>query len=274
MTNCNPECSVDCSWVFGRVRVYHAFTTGTTVEWDIHPNFTDPLPHSFQLQVGSTGLNNALDWENVGDPVVDTYQATDTVQRVWGKTPWTHYRVELTTDKGTYYSAAEPITGVMDKYRWRLARKIISEELLRFRKKVGVKGYLLKRRNYGEPCSCLDFQTKEVRNPQHEECFGTGIVGGYFAAHQCSYVEFMLKSTRTHLDDTRGTVVEPGVAQARMLAIPQINSYDIWMEATSGLRWRIHTIQNVVEMVGIPLVHMVELRLIEFGDVAYKIPVL
>lgn len=270
--DCTHTCAPSCEQVFERLAVYHAIRGQSTVEWELKPTFKDPGPYTFQLQVGRTGSNLADDWANVGDTVVNDTIATDEDQRVWGNVLWTHYRVKLVTPVAVYYSQPEPVWGRLSRLDWRRSKEIRRKEELRFRKTpAGTEGYLLKRKIYGERCDCIDPMTYECRNPQHADCFGTGIVGGYFTAIPCSYVEFMLRSQRTHKDMTRGTVNDVNVP-ARMLYWPQLNSYDVWVNKYTDERWKIHEISSIVEIRGIPIVANVGLRLVPFGDVIYDVP--
>jgi len=271
--DCERVCAPSCAQVFDRVQVYHAIRGGGRVEWELSSSFSDPAPYEFQLQVGRTASNDADDWTNIGSPVVNAFYSIDADQRVWGNVQWTHYRVKLTTVNGVYYSPPEPALGALSRIDWRRGREIRRKEELRFRKTpAGTEGYLLKRRIYGERCTCIDEMTHECRNPQHVDCYGTGILGGYFDAIGCSWVEFTLRQTRTHQDLSRGTVNDVAVP-ARMLYWPQPNSYDVWVNATSDERWIIHEVSSIAEIRGIPLVANVGLRLVPFGDIIYDIPV-
>lgn len=273
--SCEPTCIPDCEWIFARVLVYSAIPGGTRVEWTLHPQFTDPVPHTFQLQVGRTGSNVSDDWENVGLPVSDAFYAIDDTQRVYGKTQWTHYRIKLTSASGVYYSRPEAALGVLPPSDWRIARAILQSWTVRLTKTpAGTEGYLLKRRTCGERCDCLDPDTLDVVNPQHETCYGTGIVGGYYDPVSCVYAELGLKSRREHIDEQmRGTTHTGSTVHAKLLAIPHLDSRDIWINKTADLRYTINNINSAAEMRGVPLVVETDLRLLPFSDIAYTFPV-
>ena len=269
---CSEDCGNVCSWVFNRITVSRIVAGGTRVDWYMHSQFRDPLPYTFQLQVGRTGSNNADDWIDVGDPVVNTFYAVDDEKRLHGKGNWTHYRVKVTTTVDTYYSTPEPCAGILSPLDWRRAKEILRKEQLRFRKSGGSEGYLLKRKNYGELCDCRDSQTGELLIPNHERCYGTGYVGGYYDPIPCVYIEYIPTANRTHIDIYRGTVDDIST-QARILAVPRVDSYDIWVDKTSDDRWAIHSIKEVATYRGVPLVLMVEMRFIQYSDVIYKLPI-
>jgi hypothetical protein len=262
-------CGANCEWIFARVMTSPGITGGTRIEWTIHPQFDGEAPYTYQVQVGRTGNPLADDWVDIGGEISDTYYM-DLIQRVYGKFNWTHYRVILTTADGyRYASKPQPTHGRLTKSDWLRAREIKRLELLRLQKEAGAVGYLLKRRLFGESCSCLDELTGEIRNPQCGSCYGTGFVGGYFDPYPCFYVEMGLNQHRTHSDDSRGTVNDLPVILGRMINDPQIFSYDVFVEADTDLRWCLHRIKSVVEIRGLPLILQVEMRQLPFSDPAY-----
>lgn len=271
MDYCETRCESECSWVFDRVFVWPQISAGSTrVEWTLHPNFADEGSYTFQLQVGKTGLDDATDWTDVGAPVVDTYFALDTAQRVYGKFQWTHYRVKLTSSAGVYYSTPQLALGNLGFADWNRARELLRLEKLRLVKEAGQEGYLLKRKLFGTTCTCIDTVTKEVKNPQHSDCYGTGIVGGYYEPYSCFYVEQSTKVNRSHIDPMKGTANDRTTVAGRMLNVPQVFSYDVWVDRDSDLRWAIHNIQSLVEVRGVPLVVSCEMRLLPFTDPVYQ----
>lgn len=244
------------------------------MEWTLHPQFADPEPHSVQLQFGRTGLAAATDWENVGDPVVGGFYAVDSVKRGYGKFQWGHYRLVLTTPNGSYASTAQSMLGDLSNTDWRKLQAIIREESLRLRAQAGDNGWLLKRKHFGTPCSCLDVQTDEIRDPNCTLCYGTGFVGGYFAPFPCFSVETSPWRQRSHQDASRGTVNDLPVLAGRMLNVPQVFSYDVWVEQDTDNRWFIHSITAAADFNGLPLVlDPVELRLAPYSHPIYSLSV-
>lgn len=267
------ECNT-CDPVFDRVVVSHIITGPTRVMWDLLPEFTDAGPLEFQLQVGTTNSNDADDWEDVGLPVVDQYFALDDEQRVWGKTNFTHYRVVLTTSNGVYYSAPEGGLGVLDRRSWRLARDMARSKKTAMRVgDAGQRGFFLKRRWTGADCPvCLDFQTREVRNPQCLTCYGTGKKCGYYYPTSCVWAEMSPRARRTHLTDPRATTNDV-VVTASMLMVDLMDEEDIWVSEKTDDRYFVHEVQHTEEMRGVPILANVSLRLVPFTHVAYAIPI-
>ena len=270
---CTPTCLPDCSWVFDRVTVRHVVTGGTRVEWVMHPMFAESLPHSFQLQMGRTGVGIADDWTAVGDPVEDAFYAIDPDQRLYGQTPWTHYRIELTTSEHVYYSRPEPALGLLTRGDWLKWKSLVRQWDFQFKHGPGgQEGLLLKRKLYGERCSCLDPRTLDVTKPQHTECFGTGFVAGYFDPEPCVFAELGLRLTQEKLDGQRGTTNDL-VVQAKMLAFPQLMDKDVWIDKDTDIRYFISGIQNLAEVRGVPVAVGANLKPAPLSHVIYQFPI-
>lgn len=274
--DCQTGCPADCSWVFGRVRVRPTINFGTWVEFMLHPQFTDPGPYTYQLQVGHTGTNLADDWANVGLPVTgDVNHLVDDLKRVYGKTQWTHYRIKLTTPESTYYSMPAHCWGDLPFRFWRLVANRERLYTKQFERTVrGQEGYLLKRRLVGETPEAgqgvIDYLTGEVVNPQSEETVGTEFVGGYYLPIPCVWADLGNVGRREHIDLTKGTANDGLKVKATLLARPQVDSYDVWVGKKNDFRWEIHQIDHIEEIEGVPIAISAEFRLLPFTHPVYK----
>lgn len=280
MVDCTVRCVDDCVQVFDRIFVWPQITAGDTrVEWSLKDVFirSSTGPYTFQLQVGRTSQNTADDWVNVGAPVVDGYFALDSTKRVYGKFQWTHYRIKLTVPGVTdpYYSDPQPCMGNLSWTDWNRARDILRMEKVRLRQLAGQEGYLLKLKLFGTDCECLDPQTKENLNPEHPDCYGTGIEGGYYEPVPCVYADLSPTSHDSHLDGgaMRGTVDDATVVSARLLNYPQVHSGDVWVSRDKDFRWMIHKTSAVAEIRGVPLVLQAEMRLLPFTHPVYNLEI-
>jgi len=248
------------------------------VEFLLHPQFSDPGPYTYQLQVGHTGTNLADDWTNVGLPVTgDINHLVDGLKRIYGKTQWTHYRIRLSTPEATYYSDPAHCWGDLPFRFWRLVANRERMYLKQFTTTVrGQEGYLLKRRLVGETPEAgqgvIDYLTGEVVNPQSEETVGTEFVGGYYLPIPCVYVDLGNADRREHLDEgkARGTINDGLKVAGVALARPAWDSYDVWVSKQNDFRWQIHTISHLEEIEGVPIVVKLEMRLLPFTHPVYK----
>ncbi len=270
---CQVVCPRTCDWTFSRLRIFPAASGGVQVQWSLHPRFQEPGPYDFKLQWGLTGNPEATDWQDVTGWLPDTFTAVDETGRMFGRFQFSHYRVLVRTSGGTVASPPQLASSDLSLRDWNTARSLLRQEAVRLRNgRAGAEGYLLKRRLSGNFCSCVDEQTKVCRNPQHLDCFGTGILGGYFSAIPCYYVEVRPGGFRSHQSAT-GTTNEGPTVAARMINVPQVFSYDVWVNRAAGSRWAVHSVKTAVEIRGVPLIlDPVELRLLPFGHVVYQFP--
>jgi hypothetical protein len=249
---------------------------GTTrVSWELRPDFPFKGPITFQLQVGDSGLPDADDWLNVGSAVVDRYLATDATRRAYGKQLTPHYRVVMTDGLGlTYVSSPATPLGNLTTRDWILAKEILRQEQVRLQSLAGVRGFLLKRRRAGEECpTCLDPVTGQSLDSNCQICYGTRIAGGYFAPLPHQYVE-----VPPYVGEEGWTAGPEGtslnlIGPATFLGLPILSSKDLWVDASSDLRYHIGKIETKKYIRSLPLVVNVSLEQLDFSHVAYKIPV-
>lgn len=275
--DCVDRCVTECSQIFDRIRVSPTIEFGTRVEWIIHPQFTEPQPHVFQLQVGTTGTQGADDWQDVGLPATDVFFLLDDTQRVFGKTQWTHYRVRLTTPVGIHLSTPQNALGDLSPRFWRLVLNRRRQWLVQFRRSPrGIEGYLLKRKLFGERPELgqgtIDYMTEEITNPQNSETIGTEFVGGYYEPVPCIFADLSNVASHEELDagKTRGTINDIMV-KATLLADPQLHEEDVWVDRGNDHRWYIHSLKNAEEIQGFPVIVDAEFRLAPFTDPIYQI---
>ena len=262
-----------CDAVFERLTVSYLVRGGTIVRWGLKPEFMDPRPHTFQLQVGQSANPDADDWIDVDAPVVDQFVAVDGEQRIYGKMRWQYYRVKLTTDAGVYFSEPTGLMGTLGRRDWRIAREAVRQELVRMKMAAGQLGYLLKRRVTGANCPhCLDQQTKEVRNPSCPYCYGTGKLCGFFYPISCVWADISPKAVHLNIDPSRGTAADIGV-RARMLNVWLLSEEDVWIQRSNDDRYYVHSVSNIAEIQGVPIVADVEMRPAPATDVVYTIPI-
>lgn len=276
---CGPSCQPSCPTVFQRVMVRPGIQHQTWIEWTFAPEFGNPSPHTAQLQVGMTGSNLADDWQDVGLPAEDTVYLVDTEQRAFGKTQFTHYRIKLVTTSGTYYSDPISAYGSLPQRYWRIwANRARQWYVSLTRTSRGNEGYLLKRRLHGPKVQpgmgITDFLTEEIVNPDAPETVGTEYEGGYYAPIPCVFADVSELSRRDELDDSRsrGTVNDRTTVSALMLAVPQVDTRDVWVSKTSDQRFIVQGIRAMEDLDGIDIVISAEFRLLPFTHPVYAIP--
>ncbi|NDD54199.1 hypothetical protein EBZ39_10050 [bacterium] len=259
---------------FRRVSVDHMVRGTTRVWWQLERTFNDPGPYVFQLQLGKTGLRDAVDWVNIGPPVLNGYNAYDPEWRETGYDLLDHYRVVLTTPTSVYVSQAANCYGDLPEKDWVIAREIIRKEQLRF-KYVAVPGYLVKPFRFGKPCTrCRDQLTQEVLDSDCPVCNGTGFEVGYHPPLSLQCWDLSTQTIQEGVDaQLKGITRENPYITARVIGFPAINKNDIWVNGSSDERWLVETIQIAAAIRNVPLVYQIKMGLLPFSNTAYAIEV-
>jgi hypothetical protein len=261
---------------FDQVNVYPRIQGGTRVEWTLKSEFGWDSPLEFQLQYSETNNPKADDWTNVGAPVSNIYFIIDPEQRVFNNFNWASYRIRVTTAGNTYYSRPRSSFGVPSRRWWRIGREVIRTELVRLKNdELGTEMLVLKRRTRGQRCTvCVDPLTQEVTSSDCESCWGTGWLGGYYDPVECIWADFIEPPMQNDLDggEARGTVDDSRRTTARIINIPFLFTGDILVEKYRDNRWFVKNYKPEVVIANTPLIVNVELRLLEYTNAAYKIP--
>lgn len=245
----------------------------TRVWWQLEKLFKEPGPYVFQLQFGRTGLRDATDWVDVGQPVTNGYFALDPAWREGGYTLMTHYRVKLTTPQNVYVSQAANAFGELTERDWLLAREIIRKEQLRH-KLASIPGYLIKPMRYGVPCPrCRDQLSSEVTDANCPVCNGTGFEVGYHPAQAMQCWDLSPQNEQSDVGEPKGTTRENPYVEARVIGFPGLNKDDIWINGSSDERWVVETIQISAAIRGVPIVYQVRMGLVPFSNTIYAVEV-
>jgi hypothetical protein len=165
--------------------------------------------------------------------------------------------------------------GTLDRRSWRLAREMVRQRLVAYRYGPGgQRGFLLKRRWTGMPCTkCLDYQTREVRDPACTECYGTGFQCGYFYPMKCVYAELSPRSRRMSIDEQARGTIQDIVVSADMVMIELMNEEDIWVGEETDDRYYVHKVTHNSEVRGVPIAGTIELRPVPYSSAVYSIEI-
>jgi len=229
------------------------------MESTFHPT----APVSFYVDRARSGG----EWTNIGGPLVDACAYTDVVKWNWGIDQNTFYRVRYQHGPDWIYS--DPVQGIgeWDLRNYKLVHEICRKERL-VAKQLGMPGVLMKRREWGTPCTaCLDPDTRQPTNHDCTVCYGTGIVGGYYAP-------IALWLTTPQPKQSQRGMTELGHSQrdtlmARCVAYPYIEAEDLWFGQGSGDRWRIVQVTPAADVRGIPIIYNLQLGLLPKTDISH-----
>ncbi len=255
--------------VWSRVSANALTEGGTTVSWYMDTRFNDPGPWSFQLQWAAHPDDEFV---NVGAPTASFF-AVDSNQRHWAKQLNSVYRVVLVADSGNVYTSPQISALEGWSYRdFRIAREIVRKEYLLLRKFTSARGLLFSQKMWGETCDvCVDPTTGETMDGKCLTCFGTRIVGGFYAPSTLRISLDNPPNDKIARSENRGTVHDM-VRMGRFVAIPEITARDFWVDLDDDRRYRIQSRRTVAAIRGRPIVQVAELRLAPATDIIYQLP--
>lgn len=257
---------------FSRVTVDHMLRAGTRVSWRLQPDFAEQDTLIFQLQLSETGIPNADDWIDIGDPAINVISLEDPTQRDFGSVPCSHYRVRMNLNGVDYFSPPEGCWGRLNRHDWLKARAMVRRERLREKLFAGTWGWLFKRRKKTEKVQNvneIDFGTGEVIKSRNSSGVGTDRVGGYFAPFLMQ-MDLVPQGSYQHRDDNVGMTNDIQSA-GRTVAFPEVEHGDVWANATSDARYAVHAVKCVAHLRGVPLFVSAELKQVDLGDPIYEL---
>ena len=206
------------------------------ISWALERTFAEPGPYQFALFRGYAATED--DWQLIAETTDQPWLYDK--NPVWpGKGLNVFYRVQLVDGNGRVYVSAPASAGTYwERYDWSLVREILRKETMVQRKRAGVKGWLLQRRYWGDRCDCTDPDTGQVRDPLCENCYGTGIIGGFYDPFE--YWVIMDPSRRlAKLDAEQGLMVQ-NLETVRALAYPRPQPGDFWVHSGTNQRFIIN----------------------------------
>ena len=259
--------------IFRRVAVDHLIAGCSRVTWTLQDDFIDPFPYTYQLQFGESAVPTATDWQNVGSPETNVIFLLDiNVVRDVAHTPTTHYRIKLTTPRGTYYSPPVSCEGRLNRRDWLTARAIARREWQRQKNHAAEAGWLFKRKKrttkIDDP-KVVDFVTGDIISTGHTVGVGTDRLGGYFDP-SAFWISAQLSERYAHRDAERGMVNDDETI-GHALAYPQLDHGDVWCTATGDIRYAVHRVRPVVYHRQVPIIIQVQLKKLSPTDPIYDL---
>jgi len=242
------------------------------VEWALNREWIGavPGPYTFTLYRGYAA--NDDNFVAVAETVDQPWLYDN--QPVWpSKGSMVFYKVSLLDGNGTlWWSQGTHATSSFTRYDWTIAKEIVRKEHLLMRKRAGTPGWLLKRRLWGEPCTCVNPITGQIENSTCPICYGTGIEGGYYEAFEF-WVTMNPSQRIVKLDSTQGMQTSI-IETVRALAYPAAASNDVWVHANTGQRYIVlGDIVAAARHRGIDLVMNLRLEERSRSESLYDIPV-
>lgn len=259
--------------VFKFVRAIVSPVTGTTsVEWAISPGFVPVSAYlDFYVEVAYSG--GTFTRLNPVDPIINSNIFTDSNKYELNILSQVYYRVVMSDNGTEYASVPERVGGNLNRAQLRQATEVMRRKYIQLVKVTGVKGYLLRRKEWGTRCSCYDVDLGNVPSVTCPDCFGTGFVGGYYEAVEF-WIEDVTKSGVTVSRDGQTGVEMSHAKKARCVPYPAIIADDIWVDASTGDRYKVNP-ESTPELWirNVSIIEILSLEKLPPTDFLYNVPV-
>lgn len=240
------------------------------VEWSLNRHFDNPGPYKFTLFRGFAA--NDDNFVPVAETVDQPWLYDNTPARP-SKGTDVFYRVTLEDGNGDVFTSQAVSAGTnWERYDWTLAREIIRKESLLLAKRTGTDGFLLKRRVFGDRCSCTDPETLRTVDPDCDQCFGTGILGGYYDPIRYPVSMNPVQRIKKLNQDTglQSQIIET----VRALAHPRPSQNDVWVHRFTDQRYIVQPdIAAIARHRGVDLILNLRLEERARSESIYNIPV-
>ena len=242
------------------------------IQWRLSPSFKlQGTQEHYYLEFAPAGR----EWVrlNPDNPLVDVCCTTDSAQRRYGIRSNAYYRIVLDDGLNEYPSSPVHMRGKLNNHDWLIAREIMRGTYTHLVKGNGNFGWLIKRRQEGLPCPTNDPDTG-VPLGDCGECYGTEFLGGYYKPIPY-WVDLGANLNRLVISDPLGPI-DPSVNNCFALAWPDLEEYDVWVDADTNRRYRVASVDEAVKVRDVPLIYGIrtEFRLLPFSDPVYQFPLL
>lgn len=245
---------------------------GVEVSWQVQDAFCR-RPLSFDVLYGRTATDTFKVLERGLTDVTSWVDPIDRQGTLVLEPGYYALRVQDTATGEKWYSPPQASGSNWTNHDWRICREIVRQERVRLTKcRAGSRGFLVKARTVGEPCSCANPDTKQVYDPSCGNCYGTGFGQGYLPPIEC-YVDQNPDKAYRRLDPQQGLLSEI-LTTWRVLAYPRFEPRDFWVDANTGERWRIGSqIQTLAQRLSVPIIQQLQVTRLEPSRPEYNVPV-
>lgn len=222
---------------FAYVRMYIDYHLNHTLLWSLKNSVTDRYG-KFDIEVSDGDA-----FTTILEDVDACFALIPSIKLPLRSRDERSIRVRYHGNYGSYLSKSIPVAQVSNSHDRGYASEMYRRQYLTLKSYSGVQGQLLKRRETGQPCSrCVDTVIGSAANYSCPECFGTGLVGGYYPGVEC-YLELRTAPNNTTVNDMNIGTVEPGdMTQALTVHEHWIERDDIWVSGNTGTRYVIQQI--------------------------------
>ena len=241
-----------------------------TVAWTFKStseNLTDYVIDVYRSESPGTGID---EYTLVGSGISANTASYDdtTVSGLFHPTRTWFYKIKLTHSvKGTTALLFDSTPAHIKSYTIdRPTLEIIRRKKLALDRFSGRSVSILRRRTFGTRCStCWDTTLSRVTKDGDEECYGTGISGGYFPKQD---VKALLTTAPKYNQITMFGEWMPSDCMMNLVGVQPVKQGDVIVD-DAAKRWAIKSVRTV-EKGGVLIEQMCQLSLISPSDIVYQ----
>lgn len=247
------------------VRVAPYGKESTAIQWSIDQELHDAGDLFFKVELAGSPEGP---WETVGENIKNKLAFEDTNSKTFGRLKDKYYRVSA--KDGAFISRPHPVCGSLPKQKYLIARKMFNDEMTMLRKGNGVRLAVVKKRHWGELCSCVDPRTKLALLPNCPDCHGTKYLKGYYDP---MYTWGKINPSSMGTDSAPQTsTAEIEATQAVLLSFPIVFKDDIVVELDTNKRWLVVS-SKPTEILRTAIHQEIVLSLLPVSDSVYDLEV-
>lgn len=244
----------------------------TRIEWKLVQGFKPASSTlNFYVEVGRAG--GEFTRLNEGAPVVNNCYYIDNNRYQLNIQNDVVYRVILEDDGTLYTSIPSSVGGDLNRNEQRLVREICRRKYVQLVKRTGVRGYLLRCRDWGTACPHNDPDSLTPYTSTCPVCYGAGFVDGYFPAVEY-WLEPAEKAGMERKSDGLSGVEMIHISKWRCLNYPSVFANDLWVDGNTGDRYLI-TPEYIPEVYlrGYPIIGIIAMTKLPPTSALYAVPV-
>jgi hypothetical protein len=181
-----------------------------------------------------------------------------------------YYRLLVRAPDGTSTSVISEVNPTLAPKQRQLLRKLLHDEYVVLRKASGVPVAVVKRRQWGTRCPlCFDQATQENVRPDCTNCWGTGLVGGYWTPVLTYARRAPLQSSAQIAPEQR---VEIATTRIVMLNLPHVERDDMIVFLSDNRRFWVDQ-QSETSLRTVPVHQTVFASELPHSHIFYRVPV-
>ena len=249
--------------VFKKIEVFPSYPNYLVIQWDVENKcLINDIKFNIYMSQSPKSEFHIIN----GFPIFNSFIFTTPFPLLF-KREYLYFRVEAIINDKSIFSEPQGLFRKLPRKTFLLVKKMMKGKNLVREKKYPVEILVLKRRNFGISCDCIDPGTGLSTNSRCVECLGTRYKGGFFKP-----IPVIAEV------DEQGTIdVKPSeignmdnISARIQMTFPLVQKGDIIIEKERNVRWFVNSVNRQI-FATYPFDQIIEGRRISPKDIEYSI---